>query len=80
MSLCTRASVAQYTWRAVPIYEFSCKTCAERFEELVSASAAEEVACPGCGSSEVERVFSTFATEWKPSNVNWHRLPSRIGW
>jgi putative FmdB family regulatory protein len=64
----------------VPIYEYSCKDCAERFEELVSTSAAEKVACPSCGSRQVDRVYSTFATEWKPSNVNWHRLPSRTGW
>jgi putative FmdB family regulatory protein len=60
----------------VPIYEYTCKGCDERFEELVSASGEQQVACPHCGSTEAERVFSTFSTEWKPSIVNWHRMPT----
>jgi putative FmdB family regulatory protein len=59
----------------VPIYEYRCAACEERFEELVRASSEEPSACPACGSSEVARVYSPFATEWKPGNVNWHRLP-----
>ena len=62
------------------IYEYDCKDCTERFEELVAASGDQKVACPSCGSKKVERRYSSFATEWKPSNVNWHRLPSRSGW
>jgi putative FmdB family regulatory protein len=54
----------------MPIYEYDCAACKERFEELVAASREQDVRCPSCGSSEVERVMSTFATEWKPSNVN----------
>jgi putative FmdB family regulatory protein len=40
----------------VPIYEFECAGCGERFEELVSAG--ETAPCPRCGSSEVRRRFS----------------------
>jgi putative FmdB family regulatory protein len=57
----------------VPIYEYRCTACDERFEELVPAG-SESPACTACGSNEVERLFSAFATEWKPSNVNWHRV------
>lgn len=64
----------------MPIYEYSCKACGERFEELVSTSDPDTVSCPGCRSGEVDRLYSAFATEWKPSNVNWHRLQSRSGW
>lgn len=57
----------------VPIYEYRCGECEERFEELVRA-AAEPPPCPRCGSREATRVYSAFATEWKPSIVNWHRV------
>jgi putative FmdB family regulatory protein len=40
----------------VPIYEFDCKACGSRFEELVSGSA--DPACPECGSMRVSRRFS----------------------
>jgi putative FmdB family regulatory protein len=59
----------------MPIYEYDCAKCKERFEELVQAGGEAKVACPSCGSTSVERRFSTFATEWKPSIVNWHRVP-----
>jgi putative FmdB family regulatory protein len=41
----------------MPIYEFECGGCGERFEELL-ATAAADVLCPGCGSNETRRVFS----------------------
>jgi putative FmdB family regulatory protein len=59
----------------MPIYEFACKRCGARFDELVSAERSSELRCPHCGCEELERLFSPFATEWKPSNVNWHRIP-----
>jgi putative FmdB family regulatory protein len=57
----------------VPIYAYRCQSCEERFEELVQAL-ADPPPCSKCGSSDVERVLSVFSTEWKPSNVNWHRV------
>jgi putative FmdB family regulatory protein len=59
----------------MPIYEFSCRRCGTRFEDLVSAENASELVCPHCGSEQLERLFSSFATEWKPSIVKWHRMP-----
>ncbi len=46
------------------MYEFSCRKCGHQFEDLVTLAAVEagEVACPACGSTDVERGFSTFAT------------------
>jgi putative FmdB family regulatory protein len=41
----------------VPIYEFRCGSCGERFERLVPAGTASET-CPACGSEETERVLS----------------------
>jgi putative FmdB family regulatory protein len=42
----------------MPIYEFECKGCGERFEELVAAG-AEGVACPSCGAHETRRLLSS---------------------
>ena len=57
----------------MPIYAFRCQACEERFEELMRAS-ADPPPCTKCGSNDVVRLFSAFSTEWKPSNVNWHRV------
>jgi len=48
----------------MPIYEYSCTACNNRFQRLVRASARPEEAtsCPKCGSTEVERRHSTFAS------------------
>lgn len=43
----------------MPIYEYCCRTCEERFEALVYAST--EVVCPKCGGEKLEKQFSTFA-------------------
>jgi putative FmdB family regulatory protein len=40
----------------VPIYEFECRLCGARFEELVKAEATAP--CPQCKSSDVERRYS----------------------
>jgi putative FmdB family regulatory protein len=44
----------------MPIYEYRCETCAERFEELVRRP-DDPVACPECGGDRAERLLSTFA-------------------
>lgn len=48
----------------MPIFEFECTECKKLFEELVrSASATEEVICPKCGSRQVRKKISTFASK-----------------
>jgi putative FmdB family regulatory protein len=43
----------------MPIYEFECAQCGERFEEL---AAAEEVPpCPACGAAGARRLLSAVA-------------------
>ena len=44
---------------AMPIYEFECEACGERFEELIAAGAA--AACPECGSERTRRLLSNVA-------------------
>jgi putative FmdB family regulatory protein len=46
----------------VPIYEFECRSCGHRFEELVGSHVGREtdkVACPACGAVKVERLPTT---------------------
>jgi putative FmdB family regulatory protein len=44
----------------VPIYDFECRSCGNRFEELVSGDASV-AACPACGSSRIRRLLSRVA-------------------
>jgi putative FmdB family regulatory protein len=43
----------------VPIYDFKCQDCGQRFEALVRG--ASKVACPGCKSERLEQLISAFA-------------------
>jgi putative FmdB family regulatory protein len=63
----------------MPVYEYRCEACAERFEEYLRASTAPAPPCPACGSEQVERLFSGFGTKWRPSFINWHRVGSSWG-
>jgi putative FmdB family regulatory protein len=58
----------------MPMYEYRCGSCSERFEELARSSEVEPPPCPHCGSREVTRLFSTFGTRWRSKLVNWHRV------
>lgn len=42
----------------MPIYEFECEECGERFEELVAAG-AEAVICSVCGATRTRRLMSS---------------------
>jgi putative FmdB family regulatory protein len=46
----------------MPTYEFFCHACAKAFSEALTLQEYEEgeVACPDCGSDDVERRFSSF--------------------
>jgi putative FmdB family regulatory protein len=43
----------------MPLYDYHCRSCGSEFERLVRPG--ETVACPSCGSGEVDRLLSTFA-------------------
>ncbi len=46
----------------MPLYEYVCRACHDRFEVLQRVGqGAEEVRCPECGADAVERQLSTFA-------------------
>ena len=47
----------------MPLYEYRCASCDDRFEEFRSFSDADHgVSCPACGSEDVKRQLAAFAT------------------
>jgi putative FmdB family regulatory protein len=59
---------------AIPIYEYRCGDCEERFEEFLTSSTKPAPPCPKCGSENVTRLMSRISTEWMPSDVDWDRV------
>jgi putative FmdB family regulatory protein len=51
----------------VPIYEYTCKSCNAKFEQLVRSmsgndeSSKAKVKCPECNSAQTARALSVFA-------------------
>ena len=46
----------------MPIYEYRCKECGEKFEKLVRFSTStSEIECPKCGGRKVEKLISAFS-------------------
>lgn len=43
----------------MPLYEYQCRGCGERFEELVSGTS--QPLCPGCQGEDLEKLPSAFA-------------------
>lgn len=43
----------------MPIHDFQCRQCRHRFEQLVRAG--ETPACPVCGATAIDRLFSATA-------------------
>jgi len=46
----------------VPIYEYECEACRKRSSALLPLWSAPDPPCPHCGSTNVKRLVSTFAT------------------
>ena len=47
----------------MPIYEYRCSDCGERFEKFVrSMSSSVEATCPRCGGMHTKKGWSTFGT------------------
>jgi putative FmdB family regulatory protein len=45
----------------MPIFEYLCADCGNKFEKLVRRPGVDEVLCPACGQSHLEQQFSAFA-------------------
>lgn len=47
----------------MPLYEYQCSQCGQRFEVLQQmGQGAEGLTCPDCGSERVAKQLSTFAS------------------
>jgi putative FmdB family regulatory protein len=48
----------------MPVYEFLCRDCDTRYDDLVGMDASmDEQACPECASSDVAKLYSPFRTK-----------------
>jgi putative FmdB family regulatory protein len=45
----------------MPIYEYKCDDCGNRFEKLVRTSDGPGLECPSCGQKHLTQELSTFA-------------------
>ena len=45
----------------MPLFEYECRSCTYKFEELVSSGQTVAV-CPRCNSSNTRKLLSVFAT------------------
>ena len=55
----------------MPLYDFECLDCGERFEALVLGRGSPT--CPSCQSSKLEQLLSTFAVNsetTRKTNIN----------
>jgi len=43
----------------MPLYEYNCRKCSKRFEQLLYGK--EKPSCPTCHGTELEKLVSTFA-------------------
>jgi len=71
-------SAGTSTINAMPIYEFECGGCGERFEDLVTAGTGWAV-CPACGAAGASRRLSGFAPSRQPTPAQKRRLEERRG-
>jgi putative FmdB family regulatory protein len=62
----------------MPIYEFECGACGERFEELVAAGTGT-ARCPACRADGAERRLSGFAPTRQPTAAQKRRIEDRRG-
>ena len=45
----------------MPLFEYQCKKCGYRFEELQKGTSAKPPKCPKCKSGQTTRQLSTFS-------------------
>jgi len=55
----------------MPLYEYTCAKCGERFEIVSSHAGREDKAvCPACGSRAVTQIFGAFRVGISRSKLN----------
>jgi putative FmdB family regulatory protein len=66
----------------MPLYEYACEACGERFEQLVGQPAGidpKELACPRCGSRELRKLVSEYAFNRQMTGRQRRRLEAKRG-
>jgi putative FmdB family regulatory protein len=51
----------------VPLYDYDCANCGQRFEVLRGVHSDEPTACPLCGGGPIKKAFATPAIHFKGS-------------
>jgi len=46
----------------MPIFEFECKNCGNKFDLMIANKDKEKVKCPQCESADIKQLLSMFAT------------------
>jgi putative FmdB family regulatory protein len=60
----------------MPIFEYQCRKCGHVTSFLEKAGSREPHKCEKCGSSETEKIFSTFAARSKNSSSGSSSCPT----
>ncbi|MDD5748038.1 MAG: zinc ribbon domain-containing protein [Actinomycetota bacterium] len=45
----------------MPIFEYKCMDCGEKFEKLITGN--EKVECPKCGKAKLQKLWSVFGVK-----------------
>jgi putative FmdB family regulatory protein len=54
----------------MPIYEYQCKKCGFKFEELVGINEKSPTVCPSCGERKLQRLISQ--TNFQLKGTGWY--------
>lgn len=62
----------------MPIFEYLCEDCGNKFEKLVrrSENGSNGVHCPSCGQEHLKQQFSTFAAHANGASHGQTEMPS----
>ena len=61
----------------MPLYEYTCSDCGRKFEFLTREG--QSPACPDCGGTHLEKLFSTYAVSMGSGASHAHAAPSPCG-
>ncbi|MGB9793175.1 MAG: FmdB family zinc ribbon protein [Thermacetogeniaceae bacterium] len=50
--------MAEGSGKKMPTYEFTCKSCGNRFTVFTSVAKRSEVSCPSCQSKDLQQVYN----------------------
>jgi putative FmdB family regulatory protein len=64
----------------MPLYEYTCCECSERFEVLQRmGESGEGLSCPRCGANKIQRQLSTFAASTSGASSDASRATAGCG-